>query len=236
MEQTVQGAQVWIVAAHTSHALRWQHDTPLTMLFVEKKFAHESVGQAIKGAALLSLKVVGTHDVKIPQWLEEFERIEEPARVAGDIYIKSIGTLLAVHLFWVLERALMGSANSATSLSLAIFQRIERMIEKRMDEKISLWDMAKEACMSANNFLRLFKRRIGISPRQYLIQQRLRRGAQLLRAEELNISEIAQQVGFSSQAHFDESFRKLMQCTPTQYRTGYLKGAIPTALGDIPKA
>jgi AraC family transcriptional regulator len=72
--------------------------------------------------------------------------------------------------------------------------------------------------MSPFRFARAFKKATGQSPRQYVIHRRIERAKALLRAGDQDLAQIAQRVGFSTQSHFTDVFRRLCGTTPARYR------------------
>jgi AraC family transcriptional regulator len=74
------------------------------------------------------------------------------------------------------------------------------------------------ADISPTYFASLFKRAMGISPHQYVIQQRVERAKLMLSKTDLAIADIALQVGFSSQSHLTQQFKRLTGITPKQVR------------------
>jgi AraC-like DNA-binding protein len=52
---------------------------------------------------------------------------------------------------------------------------------------------------------------------QYLRQLRLERAAELLRAGEHNVTEVALEVGYSSLSHFSQAFHAAFGCCPGLY-------------------
>ncbi len=72
--------------------------------------------------------------------------------------------------------------------------------------------------MSQYYFSRLFKQAMGVSPYQYVMQQRIERAKYLLRTTSLSVAEIAPQVGFSTQNQLTIQFRKFTGTTPSGYR------------------
>ena len=67
-------------------------------------------------------------------------------------------------------------------------------------------------------FRKLFKKKLGISPKQYLIQYRIEAAMTLLCSSNYSISEIATFVGFHDYRHFLDIFRSHTGITPTQFR------------------
>jgi AraC family transcriptional regulator len=76
--------------------------------------------------------------------------------------------------------------------------------------------------LSQYYFCRVFKRSIGMTPHQYLIQQRVEKSKQLLKQPEQKIIEIATQCGFANPSHFARCFRQRMGISPQQFRSIWL--------------
>lgn len=83
---------------------------------------------------------------------------------------------------------------------------------------IKLTDLAQLLDMSQFHFSRLFKQSIGITPHQYLSQQRVERAKQLLKKTDHSIADIAFECGFSSHSHLSKQFRQFTGVTPKAYR------------------
>ena len=66
---------------------------------------------------------------------------------------------------------------------------------------------------------RIFKKQMGTTLRQYLIEQRIRASKNLLLMTELSVGEIAAEVGISDQAYFSYCFKKSVGISPMEYRS-----------------
>ncbi len=92
------------------------------------------------------------------------------------------------------------------------------LIHTRPHNPWTIESLAKAAGMSRANFSLRFKDLVGTSPFQYLTQWRLFRASSLLLAKSLSISEIAEQVGYSSEASFSKVFSKHIGKSPGRFR------------------
>lgn len=138
--------------------------------------------------------------------------------LVGRLYVESLANVLAVNLL---------RGYSTTRHRVAVYEgglgerqilQISEYIQAHLDQEIKLADLANVAGISQFHFSRLFKQSMGISPHQYLLQQRVERAKQLLKSSKLAIAEIALQCGFNSQSHLGKSFRKATGMTPNDYR------------------
>jgi AraC-like DNA-binding protein/quercetin dioxygenase-like cupin family protein len=90
-------------------------------------------------------------------------------------------------------------------------------IDKNHSKKISVYDLALQACLSKHHFCRVFKEVVGRSPIDYVNYLRIREAAILLNEKKLNIWEIANSVGFEDANYFSRTFKKYEKIAPSKY-------------------
>jgi AraC family transcriptional regulator len=95
-------------------------------------------------------------------------------------------------------------------------------INANLSRNLTLTEISAELDLSQYYFCRVFKRSIGMTPHQYLIQQRVEKSKQLLKQPEQKIIEIATQCGFANPSHFARCFRQRMGISPQQFRSIWL--------------
>ena len=100
-------------------------------------------------------------------------------------------------------------------------QGTEEFIHLNYNKKISIDDMAKNACMSKYHFSRLFKESTGESPYKYLCMYRIEKAKELLIKTSLSINEIALRTGFEDTSSFIYLFKKHVFVSPLQFRKHY---------------
>jgi len=91
-------------------------------------------------------------------------------------------------------------------------------IEKNLISPLNLDQIARQACMSKFHFCRIFKKHIGATPMQYVINLRLRKAVTLLQRKELKICDIALKSGFNDLSEFNKQFKKLYGSPPSSFR------------------
>lgn len=97
-------------------------------------------------------------------------------------------------------------------------QESARWLERNCGRPISVGDAARTVAMSERNFLRLFKREMGMTPSQYLLRARLDLSCELLVKSDLPIDKIARRTGLTNGERFSKVFRKQFSMSPTEYR------------------
>lgn len=82
----------------------------------------------------------------------------------------------------------------------------------------SVGDLAREAGYSGDHFTRIFKKIIGLTPQQFLVQARMNRARQLLIETGLSVTEIAAAVGYDEVYAFSNQFKRHVGRSPSAYR------------------
>ena len=95
---------------------------------------------------------------------------------------------------------------------------IEEYIDEHFTENISLETLSALTFMNKFYLVHAFKNYKGVSPINYLIDKRIQESKLLLETTNFSIAKIAQQVGFSSQSYFSQTFRRRTGMTPVQYK------------------
>ncbi|WP_203248304.1 bifunctional transcriptional activator/DNA repair enzyme AdaA [Sporosarcina beigongshangi] len=85
-------------------------------------------------------------------------------------------------------------------------------------QKLVLQDIANHVGVSPFYLERLFKRETSETPRTYLEKIRIDKAAYLLSSTNQSNLEICYEVGFQSPSNFYKVFRRLKNCTPSEYR------------------
>ncbi len=96
-------------------------------------------------------------------------------------------------------------------------EKIKEYIESRTDKEITLKELAQIANLSESYLSRAFKEEYGLSPINYSINQKIHYSKILLQ-NGMDISAIAQELGFYDQAHFYKAFKSIFYITPKEYQ------------------
>jgi len=136
----------------------------------------------------------------------------------GQLYVESLTQVLVIHLLRHYSTFAQPITFENRSLSNTRLQQAIEYIHAHLDRELSLAEVAGVVNISPTYFANLFKRAMGISPHQYVVQQRVERAKLLLLKTDLAIADIALQVGFSNQSHLTRHFKRLIGVTPKQVR------------------
>jgi AraC family transcriptional regulator len=105
-------------------------------------------------------------------------------------------------------------------------RRAKEMLISRLDEPVSLAELAGACKLSPGHFARAFRQTTGQPPHRWLTEQRVEKAKQLLVGTTLPLAQIAQMTGFADQSHFTRVFAQLAHSSPGQWRRHLREGPV----------
>jgi len=146
----------------------------------------------------------------------------EANRVGG-----AFGQTYADCISMAIVARLLGSANgvgtserSRESGKLAPW-RLKRAIdyvEARLDEPMSLAEVASSAGLTRMHFAAQFRAATGLRPHEYLLRRRIERAQEILVGTGMSLVDVALSVGFQTQSHFTSVFKRYAGQPPRAWR------------------
>ncbi len=111
--------------------------------------------------------------------------------------------------------------NNCTSKHLALWQAMS-YISEHFTENPSIRDIASNTGFSEKYFIRRFTQILGITPKQYLIQCRMKYAAYALLHTNRQLQDIASYLGYADIYSFSKAFKKHFGEPPSIFRENYL--------------
>lgn len=153
--------------------------------------------------------------------------LEEARRLGGDMIreveagLPGRGVLLLARLLELMTFLARQYARNRTSAGQELLRLGEVIgdLERNFTRPWSIDEMCRMAHMSRSTFLRSFRRALGQTPVDFLVERRLEAARRLLRDTDRSITEIALECGFSDSNYFARVFRRRTGQTPSVYRT-----------------
>jgi len=136
------------------------------------------------------------------------------ASEASELRINSI-------FFEILSRIAQNEAEAEYGVGQGVGGTIRaayEYINENFAKSCSLSEIAQAVNISPNHLHRVFTDAIGMTPYEYVIKKRIEKAKKLIMAGEKSMLEIALEIGFCSQSHFNKVFRKVTGKTPVEYR------------------
>ncbi|HEY9621513.1 MAG TPA: AraC family transcriptional regulator [Crinalium sp.] len=210
---------VSVTPVKTPHFARWESEDSCLQIRIASQFIQHVARETIATPDPLELRLeFQTRDPQLEaigmMLLAELKQ----ENLGGKLYIESLVNLLAVHLLRQYAAPKSRFIVYESGLSERQILQVVEYINEYLDQDIKLTDLASLLAISESHFSHRFKQSIGITPYQYLLQQRIERAKQLLKQGDYSIADIALMCGFNSHSHLSKQFRELTGMTPRTYR------------------
>lgn len=151
---------------------------------------------------------------------EEQEALELFVREAGDSgSFSEEAALCCLKLFLIrLLRGHPAPVGAPSGKSLSLIDEIQRELDARFSEPIRISELAQRHYISKYYLTHLFREVTGLTPKEYLLLNRLSCAKELLAGTQMTAGEIAARCGFGDANSLIRAFKKQSSCTPMQYR------------------
>ncbi len=147
--------------------------------------------------------------------LREQERMDA---YSNDIILSQLNLLL---LLLLRESAAPKGAKLQTSNAIhsenEIIRQAQQYISSHIREKLSVPLVARQVDVSPSYLTALFHKNLQISPGEYIRRIKLQESKQMIRENNLNFTEIAAELQYSTVHHFSRQFKEKFGITPTEY-------------------
>lgn len=113
-----------------------------------------------------------------------------------------------------------------------IIRQIHDQLTGNLEQRFSIESLSKQYLMNPTTLKSMFKAVYGTSIAAHIREHRMEDAAQLLRASDLSIADIAQKVGYDSQSRFSSVFKEQYHMLPKEYRRNHSAESIEN-VGEI---
>ncbi len=155
-------------------------------------------------------------------WLENISNLilQEMAKGsdASDLIVTKLGEVLFMHLL----RAYIAQKSQEKGFLITLqdkrMRKVLKAIHTTPEKDWTLVSLAQVAGMSRTSFSNHFKSLMGDTPFGYITQWRVLLAKELLKESTKSVAQIAEDVGYQSEAAFNRVFKKRVSQTPLKFR------------------
>ena len=222
-QQLISSGDTIVIPAESVHRCQWQKEGLFIIASFEPVFLEQIEQELVNVERLQITPHVELQDSFIKGMLlalkDELQQELTTGWIGDNLYVEKLKTALAFHLLRKYTSHQPIIRDYANGLSRYKLKQALEYIHAHLNENIKIVDIAEMLNMSQFYFSRLFRQSTGVSPYQYVIQQRVKKAQKLLKQQrELSIADIALECGFNHQSHLAKYFRQFTKTTPKKYR------------------
>lgn len=211
----------YLYPAEVSGFTRWQSADETLHVVIEPSFLNRvAVDTECKNSGTFELlPILKGNDRTFNNLIQLFLAEINDKDLLDKLYLESLSSLLGIHLLRRYCNRNPKVSRPSSGLSHRQLREAIDYIQAHLDGDLSLEAIAAQTNMGRCYFAAQFKQSMGISPHQYVSQQRIKKAKQLLqKSNTLSIAEVSLECGFSSQSHFTKMFKKQLGTTPKAYQ------------------
>lgn len=143
---------------------------------------------------------------------ENFKKIRELAE--ADISQREKMFLVAENI----HKIIMAVSDLSLDRHTNLFAAIENALSESVYTKSTLDEIAARLFISKSNLIRVFKKNTGITPYQYLLDEKIRIAKALLSTTTMKVKTISDKLSFSDEHYFSHLFKEKTGLSPLQYK------------------
>lgn len=136
--------------------------------------------------------------------------------------LSSVETIVNLQFHMVLEYTERVERLKLGKTPTKLLTDIANYVQKHLTEPVNIEALSKAVFVSRTHLAVKFKKETGMTLTEFVLKEKIEEGKRLLRYTDKSLSAIAAYLGFSSQSHFSNVFRKYARCLPSEYRLKHI--------------
>jgi AraC family transcriptional regulator len=215
----LKGEQIILIPSGVRHSVEWYRRAGLMSSVVDPPFALAATGGRVltEPSQLPARAYVGTVPLIGELCAEAWYECKKPGPPNHAI-IGSLGISLAAQILRAHFMPTEGEDSMRWILMRTKLAQVMSFMEEHVAEELTLDCLASRVGLSSSYFGQLFCAATGLPPMVFMTGIRVRQARELLRSGKSSATEIAHQVGFSSQQLMNDTFRRILGTAPGDYQ------------------
>lgn len=158
-----------------------------------------------------------TNEVAINQIIQKLMFLFTENHPAKDLFVNMSLKELIVRILQTETRKIY-SEKAITMSSSNRLAFVIAYIRENLHEPLTIEDLSEKVCMSPSHFHRVFKNEMGISPVNFINNERIKLAQSMLKDPEARVKEVYMACGFNSLSYFNRMFKRQNRLSPRAYK------------------
>lgn len=134
-----------------------------------------------------------------------------------DLFVDNMLRELIIRILQTNERKIYSNATLSLKRESRLTEVI-RFIRDNLHKSLTVEELSKIACMSPSHFYRTFKTELGISPVEFINNERIKLAVGLLQDPKRSVKDVYLDCGFESRSYFNRVFKNRQNVPPGAYQ------------------
>lgn len=217
----VRPGALWVMPQGSRHEVRFEGPVEGVALAFDPARFENLVESAGGNCAIEIVQSLAASPPKIEHLMRALDHESQLPSTHDHFGLECIATAIALALSHHAKAITMESSKTGARLAPKQIRAVHAYVEEHLDQPISLDELAASAGLSSFHFLRAFKRSLGVTPGQYVLDRRIEKARFLLKNSDLGIGAVGIRVGFDYSSHFARAFRRAVGITPSTFRNSF---------------
>ena len=216
--------QIGVTSPGTTTEIRWRSESSESVetihLHIDSVFFRQAAAEYCRGDpyAIEITNALSESDPLIERLLGALVPQLRGPDPSGHMFADAAAEMIAIHLLQRYSTMSVVPVRSGETISRKKLRQVEDFVDANLDERVTLDNMARVACMSVFHFARSFKQSTGETPHAFVRLRKLEHARRLLAETDWDVRRVARAVGFTNASHFAAVFREKSGVTPAAYR------------------
>lgn len=191
---------------------------PYTAIFMDKQLIKDASIQISSKSDVIFANKGPIPNRNLISMLNQFIYECKTKQIGYEFTLQCLSLLIAVELLRALDNTISGAAPMRERTDKPNIERCVEYLRKNYNNRFSIGDVAQIANLSPYHFIRVFKLFTGKTPYEYLLDIKIEKSKEMLKARKNTITEISLNCGFSSTSHFCTPFKKKVGVSPSDFQ------------------
>jgi AraC family transcriptional regulator len=214
----VRPGHLWVVPRSVPHLSSFQGPHGGVLLSIGTSQLDCHIGPLMHGGRIELAPVFNMEDGQMEHLLRALVAVAQDGSGADPLLGELLVNAACIRLAKRFAVSRLNTVPRLGGLPKARLKRVLEYIDANVGRNITLSELASVVNMSVYYFAVLFRQSTGLSPHQYVLNQRVERAKELLRDPKLSVMDISMSVGFEHQNNFARAFRRVIGVSPRQFR------------------
>jgi len=214
----VRPGHLWIVPRSIPHTSSFQGPHGGVLLSIGTSQLDCHIGPLMRGGRIELAPVFNLEDGQMEHLLRALVAVAQDDSGADPLMGELLVNAACIRLAKRCAVSKLNIVPRRGGLPEARLKRVLEYIDANVGRNIALSELAGVANMSLYYFAVLFRQSTGMSPHQYVLNQRVERAKEMLRDPNRSVLDVSMSVGFEHQNNFARAFRRVIGVSPTQFR------------------